>query len=79
MSLVHTQLNDKTVLFQTIQFSISHLFVLNLNIKEFLLNPLIGPYQVLPLRTRVDLRAMAMKRYSTFPKDSRLEPHHQIV
>ena len=27
-----------------------------------LFNPLIGPYQVLPLQARVDLRAMAMKR-----------------
>ena len=33
----HTQLNDQTSLFLTIQFSISHLFALNLNIKEFYL------------------------------------------
>ena len=30
----------------------------------------LGPYQVLPLRARVDLWAMAMKMYSTFPKAS---------
>ena len=29
----YTQLNDQTVLFQAIQFSISHLFVHNLNVK----------------------------------------------
>ena len=32
-SFVHTQLNDQTVLFQTIQFSISHSFVPGLNVK----------------------------------------------
>ena len=32
-SFVYTQLNDQKVLFQTIQFSISHLFVLSLNVK----------------------------------------------
>ena len=40
----------------------------------------IGPYQVLPLRAREDLGAMAMKGYSAFPKvPALLEPHHQIV
>ena len=43
-------------------------------------NPLIGPYQVLPLRARVDLGAMAMKGCSAFPKaPALLEPLHQIV
>ena len=37
------------------------------------------PYQVLPLRVRVDLGAMAMKAYSTFPKaPALLELHSQI-
>ena len=27
-----------------------------------------GPYQVLPVRARIDQRAMAMKGYSVFPK-----------
>ena len=36
-SFVYTQLNDQTLLFQTIQFSISHLFVHSLNIKQFYL------------------------------------------
>ena len=45
-----------------------------------LFNPQIGHYQVLPLRARVDLGAMAMKGYSAFPKaPALLEPHHQIV
>ena len=32
-SFVYIQLNDQTVLFQTIQFSISHLFAHSLNVK----------------------------------------------
>ena len=40
----------------------------------------IGLYQVLQLLARLDLGAMAMKRYSTFPKaPALLKPHHQIV
>ncbi len=34
-SFVYTQLNDQTILFQTIQFIISHLLALSLNIKYF--------------------------------------------
>ena len=34
---VYTRLNDPAVLFQTIQFSISDLFVLSLNVKQFYL------------------------------------------
>ena len=34
-SFVYTQLNGQTVLFQIIQFSISHLFALSLNVKQF--------------------------------------------
>ena len=37
-SFVYTQLNDQIVLFLTIQFSISHLFALSLNAKQFYLN-----------------------------------------
>ena len=32
-----TQLNDQTILFQTIQFIISHLFTHSLNVKQFYL------------------------------------------
>ena len=34
---------------------------------------------MLPFQVRVDLGAMVMKEYSTFPKSPRLEPHHQAV
>ena len=54
---------------QIIQFSVSMQLVL--------LNPEIGPYQVLPFRARVDPEAMAMKGCSEFLKASVwLEPHH---
>ena len=44
------------------------------------LDPQIGLYQVLPLRTGEDMGAMVMKEYSTFPKAlALLKPHHQIV
>ena len=36
-SFIYTQLNDQTVLFQAIQFSISHLFARCLNAKQFYL------------------------------------------
>ena len=66
-SFVYTQLNDQTVLFQTIQFIISIQFKCQ-------------PYQVLPLRVRVVQGVMAMKLYSGSPKaPSLLKPHHQIV
>ena len=40
----------------------------------------LDPYQVLPLWTRVNMGAMAMKNYSAFLKTpALLEPHHQIV
>ena len=45
-----------------------------------LFNPYVGPYQMLPLRARVNLGAMAMKGYSAFPKAPALpEPYHQMV
>ena len=68
-TFVYTQSNNQTVLFQTIQYSISHLFALRSGRSFGHLN-----YQVLPLLARVNLRAMAMKGYSAL-----LEPHHQIL
>ena len=45
-----------------------------------LFDPLIGPYQVLPLRASADLAAMAMKKYSIFSKaPALLEHHHHMV
>ena len=35
ISHLFTQLNDQAVLFQTIQFSVSHSFELSLNVKQF--------------------------------------------
>ena len=65
-------LNDKTVLFLIIQFL--------LECQMDLFDLLIGPYQVLPPRFRVNLGAMAMKVFSAFPKATALqEPHHQIA
>ena len=45
-----------------------------------LFDPLIEPYQVLPLPAKVDLVAIAMKGYSAFLKaPALLEPRHQII
>ena len=44
-----------------------------------LFDPSIGPYQMLPLWGKVNLGAMAVKRYSTFPKSSRVKPRHHMV
>ena len=45
-----------------------------------LLNPYIGPYQMLPHRARMDLGALAMKGFTAFSKaPASVEPHHQIV
>ena len=54
-SFVDTQVNYQAVLFQTIQFSISHLFAQSL-CQTVLFDPYIGSYQVLLLQTRVDLQ-----------------------
>ena len=44
-----------------------------------LFNPKVGPYQLLPLRTRLDLGMMAINEYPVFPKALvLLKPHHQI-
>ena len=66
MVFVYTQLNVKIALSQTTQFSISK----RLKCQTFLLDPLIEPYQMLPFRARMALRAVALKRYSTLPKAS---------
>ena len=52
LTFVYTQLNDQTVLFHTIPFSISYLFALSLNVKQF---------YITALRVRVDMGAMAIK------------------
>ena len=74
ISYLFTQLNDQTVLFQTIQFSKSFVCTqFKCQIVQF--DPYIGPYQVLPLQARVDMGAIAMKGYSAFSKaPASLEP-----
>ena len=54
----------------TIQLETMHLFAQFKN-QTVLFNLVIGPYHV-------DLEAIAMKGYSTFPKSPRIKPHHQI-
>ena len=64
-------LTNKTVLFQAIQFSVSTQFNSTWHIDRT---------QMLPLQIRVDLGAVAMKRYPTSPTAlALLVPHHQIV
>ena len=74
---------SKTFLFQAIQFSQTNLIQIiqfTISKKFVLFNPQIGPYQVLPLRARVDLGSMAKKGCSAFHKPpASLEPYHQIV
>ena len=70
-----TQLNDQTVLFLTIQFSINNLFALSLNVKCIwpLDRALSGATTPGPSRPG----RMAMKRFSAFPKAlALLEPYH---
>ena len=66
-SFFYRQLNHQTVLFQTIQFSMSFVCA-QFKCQTVLFYPLIGPSQVLLLWTRVDLGVMAMKGYSKFTK-----------
>ena len=47
-SLVYAQLNVQSVLFQTLQFIISHLFVLCLNVKQFSLINRQDPFRFYP-------------------------------
>ena len=62
----------KTVLFQTIQFSISTLFNS--------IRPIDMTSRMLPLWARVDLGVMAIKGHFAFLKTpALLEPHHQII
>ena len=42
-SFIYTQLKHQAILFQTIQFSISHLFALNFNAKQFYLSHRLYP------------------------------------
>ena len=74
-SFVYTQLIVKISISNN---SIQHksFVCMQFEYQTVLFDPLIEPYQVLPLWVRVDQGVMAMKRYSIFPKDSGLEPHN---
>ena len=53
------------------------LFVcIQLNSQTVRSKPLMGRYQVLQIRVRLDQGAMAMKVYSIFPKAPKIEIHH---
>ena len=73
LSFVYKESNDQTILFQTIQSSIIHLFAHSLNVKQFYLTQREDP-------ARMDLGVIAMKGYFTFSRaPALLEPHYQIV
>ena len=76
---IYIQLNNQTVLFYIIQFSISNLFAHGLNGQTVLFDPLIESYHVLELWARVEFGRMPIKGYSTFPKTLGLVSHHQII
>ena len=77
-SFVYTQLNDQTILFQTIQFSISHLFAHSLNVKQFyLIHRNLAGATTLGQSGPV---SNGNEGYSSFPKALvLLAPHHQIL
>ena len=79
MPFVYIQLNDKTVLFQTTQFSMPFVFT-KFKCQTVLFDSKIGPYRLLPLGVRVDPIAKAMKMYFALPKAPvLLEPQPQII
>ena len=79
-TLVYKPLNDQTVPFKTIQFSVNHLYAYSLNDQTVLFDPLIGLFQGQPLRANVDLGVLAMKRYSAFSKaQTLLDLRYQIL
>ena len=72
MYSLNTQLNVKIVKFKTIQFSLITQFN-SIQLIDRILSGASTP-------VKVDLRVMAMKGYSTFPKaPALLKPHYQIV
>ena len=77
-SFVYTQLNDQTVLFQTIQFSMSFIYT-QFKYKTTLFDLQIEPNQVLPLQARVDLGAMAIKGYRQSPSITGASPSDCLV
>ena len=64
---LYSQLNDQTVLFLRIQFSLSFICT-QFKCQTVLFDPKIRPFQALPLRDNVDQGAIIMKGYAAFPK-----------
>ena len=80
VSHLFTELNDQTVLLQSFVWTQFIFKSTQIKFQTVLFDPQIGPYQVLPLRARVDLGVMKIKAYSALPKaPALLEPHHHIV
>ena len=64
-SFVCTQLNVQTV--QPLTNQLNSFVCTQFKCRTVLFDPLIGPYQMLLLRVKMDLGPMVMKRYSIFP------------
>ena len=78
-SFVYTQLNNQTVLFLTIQFGMSFVCT-QFKCQTCSIWPIDRTLSGATTPTWVDLGAMAMKGYSTFPKAKTLpEPRHLTV
>ena len=78
-------LNDQTVQLQTIQFRMSFVHPqflcqsIQFKCQTVLFDPLIVPYQVLQLRAKVNLGAMAMNGYTAFSNAPVLLKTHQQI
>ena len=68
-SFIYTQSNDPTFLFQAVQFSISHLFVLSLNVKQFYLTHRTLSSAITPGQSRP--RSNGIERVLHIPQSSR--------
>ena len=79
-SFVCTQLNDQTVLFLTIQFSICHLFALNLNVKQFYFTHREDSFRCYHFGLKWTWERWQWRSIIAFSKVSALlKPHHQII
>ena len=76
-SFVYIQLNDQAVLFQTIQFSISHLFAYSLNVKQFYFNRALSGATTLGQSGTGNDDIDRVLQISQVPE--LMDPHHQIV
>ena len=78
-SFVYTQLNDQTVLFKQFNFA-EVIYLHSVWMSNSSIWLIVRTLSGITTPGRVDLGAIAMKRYSAFPKaPALLESHHQIV